>query len=77
MGGGEIAKRVNELKKGDIIRARLGSSIIGFDEVELVYDGPDEKPGYINANMIIKKSRFNPKGRIDHYWLPFNRLLLE
>lgn len=68
---------IKNFKKGDKVKAKIWDNIIGIDEIEMDFDSLDEKPRYVNLKNHIHKSRFNPNGRIDSYWIHINKLILN
>jgi hypothetical protein len=70
-------EKVKKLNVGDKIIAKIGDHIIGVDELEMEYYDRDENKKMVYARFYIRKSRFNPKGRVDNYYLPLNRIILQ
>lgn len=70
-------ERVERLNVGDKVIAKIGDHIIGYDELEMEYYDKKEDEKKVYLKFYIGKSRYNPKGRIDNYLIPLNRLILN
>jgi|GEM_PF-2395096 len=70
-------EQVKKLNVGDKVIAKIGDHIIGVDELEMEYYDRDEDKKMVYAKFNIPKSRYNPRGRVDNYYLPLNRIVLN
>ena len=77
MSEGEKITMLKKLKKGDKVKAKIGDNIIGYDILEMEFDSLDEGTKSVGLIHKIRKSRFNPKGRVDCYRLELNNLELS
>ncbi|KKQ18215.1 MAG: hypothetical protein US31_C0007G0021 [Berkelbacteria bacterium GW2011_GWA1_36_9] len=73
----EKIEKVKKLKKGDKVKAKIGDYVVGFDNYEMEFEALDNYSNCVKLKHKISQSRYNPKGRVDNYFIPIGKLIFD